>query len=438
MKTRRADKTLFPSQSRLVLGALATAALLTTSDRARAAGFQLNEIDARAQGLANALTAVADRPSAIFFNPAGLAQQEGLLFDASFAIITPQFGYDTTVPGSGEAIRVEAEKDVFFIPAAFIGYRIHERVAAGLGVYSPFGLATRWPDTVDGVPWWGRAASEEADLKTVFVNPTVAVKLHERVYLGAGFVVAQAAVTLQRAVTVSADPSDDIDVRLSGDDVGFGATVGLLLRVIPERLNVGVAYRSAVSLEFEGDAAFTRGGSGEAVPPALRQQLVDGAARAPLTLPHVISIGAAAFPLPRLTISTNVDIITWSTYDVLEINFVDNPELSSAEPRDWTNTVAFRIGAEYLALGDNLPLRVGFAYDMSPVPDDRVGPDLPDADRFIIALGLGYTWRGIRADLGYQFFVAPETETADNVAVVGTRDALAHIVSFGLGYGLDI
>jgi long-chain fatty acid transport protein len=404
-----------------------------------AAGFAINEIGARELGMANAVTAVADRPSAIAFNPAGLAQQRGLLFDASLSFVMPVFGYDTNIPSTGEPIRVEGRRDTFLVPSLFVGYRFNERIAAGLGVYSPYGLAVNWDKTVgDGVPWWGRAASEEIDLKTVFINPTLALKLSDRVYLGTGFVIAQAAVTLKRAVTLSNDPVDDVDVDLSGDDLGFGATVGLLVKLVPDRLNFGVSYRSAVKFNFTGAAAFTRGGSADAVPASLRTRLIDSDVEAPLTLPHTVSFGVAAFPLPNLTVSANIDILTWSTYDVLQIDFVDAPELSSAERRDWNNTFALRVGLEYKALGDNLPLRLGLIYDQSPVPDTTVGPDLPDADRFLVAVGLGYVWRGLRFDAGYQLLVTPEQETGPNVAVVGSRDAQAHIVALGLGYGLDI
>ena len=120
------------------------------------------------------------------------------------------------------------------------------------------------------------------------------------------------------------------------------------------------------------------------------------------------------------------------------MNFVDNPQLSSSDRKDWRNTFQLRMGAEYKVLQDNLPVRLGFIYDQSPVPDDTAGPELPDTDRYWLAFGLGYRWKGIQADLAYQLLITAKDQTADTASLVGKRSATAHIVSLGLGYKFDI
>ena len=49
-------------------------------NQAFAGGFQLNENSARALGMGGAFTAIADDPSAIYFNGAGLTQFSGINF----------------------------------------------------------------------------------------------------------------------------------------------------------------------------------------------------------------------------------------------------------------------------------------------------------------------------------------------------------------------
>jgi len=406
--------------------------------RASAAGFAINEISTAGLGMGNAVTAIADRPSAVAFNPAGLVFQQGLAVEANLSLIVPAFGYDTTIPATGEPVRANAKRQLFPVPSLFASYRWREEVALGLGIYSPYGLGVAWNDTVaSDVPWWGRSLVTKIDLQSVFINPTVAVRLHERVGLAAGLVVAQAKVSLARAIANSIDPADDVDVELSGDDVGFGATAGLLIAAIPRRLNVGVGYRSAVRLNFAGQGVFRKDGSAAAVPLALRTQLTDGPVEVPMNLPHTIYFGLALFPLPRLSLSANVDLTTWSSIKALSIDFLDNPELNSVESKRWHNTYAVRLGVQY-ELVRALLVRLGFIFDQTPVPAETVGPDLPDVDRFLLACGLGYSLRGVRVDLAYQFMVGPGTDTAASAPIVGQHDASAHLASLSLGYNFDL
>lgn len=428
-------------RNRIVGVAAVLATMLCLSSSAGAAGFGLYEASTRALGIGGAYTGLADTPAAIFFNPAGLADQKGLSIEGNLAFIMPNFSYDTTLPGSTQAVSIEGEQNVFFVPSIYASYRLHERFAVGFGTYVPFGLGVEWPKSFDingkDVPWWGRSLVQQIELQTVFLNATVAVKLHDRVLLGGGFVVGLGAVHLKRAVTFSSNTADDVNVELSGDDVAFGGTAGLLIKVIPGLLNVGVSYRSAVKFSFEGNAAFTQNGSPN-IPAGLRGTLRDGKVVAPITLPHTISFGVTAFPTERLMVGLNVDVVTWSSYESLTVNFVDNPQLSSSDRKDWRNTFQLRIGAEYKVLQDNLPVRLGFIYDQSPVPDDTVGPELPDTDRYWLAFGLGYRWKGIQADLAYQLLITAKDQTSDSATFVGKRSATAHIVSLGLGYKFDI
>ena len=303
-------------RNRIVGVAAVLATMLCLSSNASAAGFGLYEASTRALGFAGAYTGLADTPSAIFFNPAGLVDQKGLSIEANLALVMPNFAYDTTLPGSTEAVTIEGKQNIFPIPSIYASYRIHDRIAVGLGTYVPFGLGVEWPNSFDingkSVPWWGRNLIQQIELQTFFLNATVAVKLHDRVLLGGGFVVALGAVSLKRAVTLSNNTADDVDVELSGDDVAFGGTAGLLIKVIPGLLNVGVSYRSAVKFSFEGNAAFTQNGSPN-IPAGLRTTLRDGKVVAPITLPHTISFGVTAFPTERLMVGLNVDVVTWSS-----------------------------------------------------------------------------------------------------------------------------
>jgi long-chain fatty acid transport protein len=423
--------------SAMILGA----GLLLASSQARAAGFGINEHSAAVMGMAGAYTAVANSAAAGFWNPAGLATIKGFDIEAGFTYITPGASYQGIAPGTNTEVDVAADRLHHFVPNFHAAYRIHEYIAAGLSFTAPYGLTMQWPATVDvgGVetPWWGRGIVKSISLETVYINPNIAAKLHDRIYIGAGFVLVKGAVTLERQVTLSAVAADDIDVNLSGGALSFGATAGLLVKVLPDLLNVGVGYRSGVSMTFEGDAAFTKDGSPDAIPAGLRTRLIDGAVEAKLNLPHVISFGVAAFPMDPLTIGFSFDLITWSSYDKLAIDFVDNPELSSSEPKDWRNTICIRLGAEYRVL-PKLPVRAGFIFDQGPPPAATIGPELPDGNRYEFTVGLGYEFMGIRADLAYQYLFTGTITPDASAPLTGTYGSDAHLAGLSLGYHLDI
>jgi long-chain fatty acid transport protein len=341
-------------------------------------------------------------------------------------------------------VTVDANRLYFWLPNLHVSYRIHDRVAAGVSFYVPYGLTMDWPLTVnvDGneTPWWGRGIIKKIALETVNINPMIAIKLHDRIFVGGGVSVGIGAVTLERKVTLSANAADDIDVELSGDDIGVTGNAGVLIKVLPNLLNVGVAFRGGVSYSFTGKAAFTKGGDPAGVPTSLRSRLIDGNVEAGIDLPHTISFGVGAFPLESLTIGFSFDVITWSFYENLAINFTDpgSEELSSSEPKEWNNTVAIRIGAEYDVL-PNLPVRLGFIFDQGPPPAHTLGPELPDGDRYEFAGGIGYTSSfGLNVDLAYTFLLTGDVKTSEGAPLIGTYKSSGHLVGLSLGYHLDI
>src|SRR6478735_9535957 len=57
--------------------------------------------------------------------------------------------------------------------------------------------------------------------------------------------------------------------------------------------------------------------------------------------------------------------------------------------RMYKNTLSARLGAHYQAT-DKFAIMLGSAYDPSPVRDDLVSPDLPDANRIVLTGGVSY------------------------------------------------
>ena len=62
-------------------------------------GFALFEVGGRAGAMSGAMTAVADDPSALFWNPAGMAFVYGNRLDTNWALIDPRVTWINVVDG---------------------------------------------------------------------------------------------------------------------------------------------------------------------------------------------------------------------------------------------------------------------------------------------------------------------------------------------------
>lgn len=69
------------------------------------AGFHIREQGAKAMGMANAFVAQADDPSAVFYNPAGIAFQEGTAISLGVTIINvPETEFKGTTYSGDRAV----------------------------------------------------------------------------------------------------------------------------------------------------------------------------------------------------------------------------------------------------------------------------------------------------------------------------------------------
>ena len=99
--------------------------------------------------------------------------------------------------------------------------------------------------------------------------------------------------------------------------------------------------------------------------------------------------------------------------------------------------MAVRLGAEYRIVPP-VPVRAGFICDQGPVPRATVGPELPDADRYEVTMGGGYTWQDLRVDLAYQFLTAGTITSPASSPLPGSWSANAHLVGLTVGYSLNL
>jgi len=398
---------------------------LGLAGRAQAAGFAVDTQSARPMGMAAAVTGGIDDSSAIFYNPAGIANGKDL--DAQIGI-TPIFPSNIYEPvGGGNS--TNAITGAVVPPTIYVSTALLKPLAFGLGLYSPYGLALTWPN-----PWAGQYLVTHSELSTFFLNPTIALGL-PGLRIGLGVDIVRGTVKLNRNIdfSVVGQPTPGA-VELGGGAWGAGWNIGVQADLVPDSLSLGLTYRGTVSLPFTGNAHFSNIPSAFQSQPALQDQNVS----ATVVLPQSAQLGLTGHPTKTLSIGADVVYTGWQSIGSLDILFEGPPgcpapcKSTQSLPRNWTHTFNYHLGAEW-APAEAWRVRIGGMYDPTPVPDSTLSPDLPDSTRWNIAVGGGYRIAGFTFDVGYQLVILTQT-TSTYTAFPAQYHGTASLLGITIGY----
>jgi long-chain fatty acid transport protein len=358
-----------------------------------ASGFLIPEQGAKASAMAGAFAATADDPSAIFYNPAGIAQQREFSVLAGTTLInfTNEFTGDPNSAVTGGA-RGEYNRHTFNIPNMYAVMPLGTNLTLGVGVFAAFGLRTDWED-----PWIGRYISKDADLKTTSVNPVLAWQTSDGRFAVGGGVEYRRARVILNANRMAFNPfngriADVANTRLAseyGHDIGWNA--GVLFKLTPS-IRLGASYRAPMDIELEGRADITPIPTGNAQFDAIvaAQLPPDQGITTDFPFPSIATIGAAFSPNENWDVELDLMRTGWSRFEALAVNFQTTPNASFVREQNWEDSTSYRLGVNHNATA-NFDVRFGALYDENPQPVEAVNPLLPDSDRIGASIGAGWT-----------------------------------------------
>jgi long-chain fatty acid transport protein len=349
---------------------------------ARGGGIEVPMQGARAAGQADAFTAQADDPSAIFYNPAGLTQLQGTQVSAGLYFLQPQWKLEAD-SGAIEHMNLATWIPHFYAATDF-GL---ERWRFGLGVNNPFGINENWGDSGSL-----RQIVDQAQLMVINIAPAVSYKLNDNLSVGAAFNIYAGSLVLTRNVVLGPPPFPEGEFHFRGNAYSFGFTPGVLWK-INEQHSIGAYYRSAFTMDFKGKAKVSVAGMDAAGP---------SDADASLDFPQSIGGGYAFRPIPTWKIEADVIWTDWHTLDRLRFESDDPNFDGQTLPADWRSGFTYRLGTEY-QLDENWFLRAGYAYGQNSVPTATFSPIVPDSNYHLLAAGIGYSTPGWSFDIAGQY-----------------------------------
>jgi len=142
-------------------------------------GFSNDNHGTRAVGQANAFTARASDPSAIWYNPAGITKLNGthIYLGGCGLIRNPEYHsqfYQATY----------ASHNPFLIsPHIYLSHQLSNNIWAGLEFCAPVNYLQDWGD--DPVNHAVRA-SDHFEVRSYVISPCLSIKIHEKISIGLG------------------------------------------------------------------------------------------------------------------------------------------------------------------------------------------------------------------------------------------------------------
>jgi long-chain fatty acid transport protein len=395
-----------PANHRRALALLTLTALLVGAGTpaAFALGFRIPNQDPAAIARGGAFIATADNPSAIYYNPAGITQLEGHNVQANVLFYLNIYT-DFEGSGSNSGVNVENDPEILPVPALHYVFSPEDsKLSYGLGIYAPFGLAMDWPDTAPFAP-----VGMGGKIDYVTINPVVAYQLTDTLSLALGptFNVSQAELR-----TAYAGPGTEF--KFKGDDTSFGFTAGLRWQPC-EQWAFGATYRSATTMDYDGTASFSPGGS--------------FASDASVDIPQIIGAGVSYRPTPKWNIEFNIDWTDWETLDSVTIANV------GTIPFDWHGSFFYQVGVTRQFEG-GWYASIGYFYSEDSTSETYYNPIVPDGDFHLASIGVGRVYEHWRWALAGQLIFGEWTEVNNPAVplVQGRYKLFSPTISFSVGY----
>jgi long-chain fatty acid transport protein len=381
------------------------------SSQVFALGFKNPDQDARATGQGEAFVAQADDASAIYYNPGGLTQIQGTEVTSGAMLAFP----DSRLKGAGSGGEMNT---MAFLPHL---YAVTDFGAAqspwrfGLGFNVPFGNQAEFSDNG---PF--RYIVTQASLAVFNIQPTVAYQINEHLSLGAGLNIYDGTTDLKRNVDLSGFGLPDGHVHFDGDGQAFGATVGLMWKITPQH-TVGVVYRSPFKINFDGHASVNLPVIGTESKPA----------NASIQFPQSVAGGYAFRPTKKLKLEADIEWTNWEMLHKVVLHEPGGtPGLSldgTTIPFDWQDSLFYEFGAQY-EVDDHWTVRGGYIYSENTVPNSSFSPTVPDSNRHVFSVGLGYSVPRFTVDIVYQYSLSENRTVSNGTAADGTWESDGHMV----------
>ncbi len=429
-------------------------------------GFGVYEHNTCAMGRAGVTAA---RPctdgSAIYFSPAGLAGLTGNRFSAGVTLIGAQGSFTDDILGT----KSDLKNPLIPVPNFYFTHAFNPKLTAGIGVYAPYGLETKW----DSATSPGRFLGYNTVIRSIYIQPTVGYQVGPKLKFGIGVAYIASHLKLRQRVDLSTQQvpaalggspgmtfgmlgvptgTDFADATLEANGHGFAVNFGAIWQAT-DRLSIGGHWLTRKRIEYDGDAKFVQVPTGLVLPVAVGPlpagTAIDGvlqgnfASGAPLSngpvataidMPPQGTLGFSYKVNDAWTFGADYQYVVWGWFNEVDIDFANAGTPDIALHPGNKDTHGFRFGTEY-QYNSKVQLRGGYLHHSGASPAQFVTPLLPEAARneFTFGAGIELT-RHWHADLAYQYIRQNDRRGTVNLTAgnTGLYNFSAHLFAAGI------
>jgi len=407
--------------------------------------------------------------SAIFFSPAGLAGLTGTHLSGGVTLIGAQGGFTDDFLGS----RSDLKNPLIPVPNIYITHAVSPKVTAGIGLYAPYGLETKW----DSANFSGRFLGYNTDVRSIYVQPTIGYQVSPNLKIGIGVAYITSHLKLRQRADLStqfvpdalrvlaglpvgttfamlgvATGSDFADATLDASGSGYAVNFGAIWGAT-DRLSIGGHWLTRKQIKYDGDAKFVQVPTGLVLPVAIGPvpagtpvdglllaqfasggPLSNGAVATAITMPPQGSLGFAYKMNDEWSFMADYQYVVWGWFNNIDITFANAGTPPLALHPSNKDTHGFRFGTEY-QYNSKVQLRGGYLYHTAASPAQFVTPLLPEGARNEFTIGAGIMlnphWH---ADLAYQYIKQNDRRGTVNLAAgnTGLYQFSAHLFAAGV------
>lgn len=366
-----------------ILAAVLPLAVLAAAGPAHAGGYDTPILyTARHMGMGGAAIGYVSDPSALFHNPAGLAQTR---FISAIADFSPLIG---RIWGNPSEEGKQKESNLTFAPFFLVGggFRVTDWLVLGVAAYPVASAGGEYEyDNVAGVP-----VSDRTKIAFIEVAPGVAFNLPWNLRLGASY--RMTILQFERFQGAKAGGTPTFDMSMMGSSF-LGFKVGLQWQPLPW-LQAGFVYRHKTRTVVSADKASVLGQN-------WAKTTMD------FTLPSRFGIGLRG-DVPGIGLGIVLDV----EYTLQSQNVNSTIKAKSASGGNdlvlvntakWNDAVTVRTGVEYGFLG-MFKARVGYLFDGKTSNEhfpSAVGT--PPNPNHAITLGGGVSFWKMQVNLAYAY-----------------------------------